>query len=429
MDLDLIARRQRTLGPAYRLLYEHPVHFVRANGVHLYDPSGEDYLDAYNNVPCIGQSNPAVTEAVSAQLALINTNTRYLQDGVVDYAERLVASMPEELGNVMFTCTGSEANDLAMRVARYNTGNTGVIITQNAYHGTSALISGMSPSLGPDVPLHPYVRVIPAPDEFLTGLSGEELSDAMVARVQEQVDDLVASGHGVAALLIDSIFSSDGIFPQPTTWIARAAEVVRKAGGLYIADEVQSGFGRLGTGLWGFARHNVIPDIVTMGKSMGNGYPVAAAVFQPRLLAEFGPKVRYFNTFGGSSAAVAAASAVLTTIEEQGLVAHAQEIGGEMRAAIEGLAASDPRIGCVRGEGLALGVAFVMPSAGDGATGTPVTDPALAARVVNGMRERRVLISCCGIDSSILKIRPPLVFDHEDVTRLVETLSGVLDEV
>lgn len=317
-DADLIRRRQRVLGPAYRLLYEEPVRFVRGSGVRLYDPDGVEYLDAYNNVPCIGHSNPAVAAAVARQLELINTNTRYLQDGVVDYAEQLLATFPEELGNIMFTCTGSEANDLALRVARFTTGNTGIIITENAYHGTTQEVAGISPSLGAGVPTPAHVRRIPAPDAFATGMSDSELAEWMVAHVKAAADDLVASGFGVSALVLDSLFSSDGILPDPVTWIARAAEVVRQAGGLFVADEVQAGFGRLGAGMWGFARHGVIPDAVTMGKSMGNGYPVAAAVFRPQLLEEFGPTVRYFNTFGGSSAAVAAAHAVLTTIQKGG---------------------------------------------------------------------------------------------------------------
>lgn len=437
---DLMRRRQRVLGPAYRLLYENPVHFVRARGVHLYDPEGVDYLDAYNNVPCIGHSHPAVAAAVSAQLGLINTNTRYLQDGVVEYAEQLLETFPRELGNVMFTCSGSEANDLALRVARFTTGNTGVIITNNAYHGTTQEVAGISPSLGPGVETPPHVRLIPAPDAFATGMNAAELSEWMVARVESAVEDLEASGHGVSALVLDTIFSSDGILPEPVTWIAQAADVVREAGGLFIADEVQAGFGRLGTGMWGFERHRVVPDIVTMGKSMGNGYPVAAAVFQPQLLTAFGPTVRYFNTFGGSSGAVAAASAVLRTIRDEDLITHAERVGEEIRKGMLDLAASDPRVGCVRGSGLALGIAMVCARGGNppvegmglvtgraSGANIPVSDPALASRIVNGMREKRVLISSCG-DGSVLKVRPPLAFGEADVSRLLETFEQVLHD-
>lgn len=420
-DEELMARRAASLGPAYRLLYNDPVHFVRGSGVHLYDSAGEEYLDAYNNVPCIGHSHPAVANAVSAQLRLINTNTRYLQDGVVDYAEELLATFPPELGNVMFTCTGSEANDLAVRVANFVTGNSGLIITENAYHGTTAVMAGVSPSLGPGVPRPANVRLIPAPDRYMLAVSDDELREYMLAHVRAAVDDLVASGYGVSALILDTLFSSDGILPNPVSWIAPAAEIVRGEGGLFIADEVQAGFGRLGAGMWGFTRHGVSADIVTMGKSMGNGYPVAAAVFRPELLEEFGPTVRYFNTFGGSSAAISAAAAVLHTIKNEDLVAHSKVLGYQIRTEVQSLASSDPRIGCVRGQGLALGVAFVSQE------GTRVPDPALASRVVNAMREKHVLISASGADGNVLKIRPPLVFGREDGARLVEVLAEVLD--
>lgn len=419
-DEELVERRRTVMGPSYRLLYDPPVHFVRGTGVHLYDPAGEEYLDAYNNVPCVGHAHPAVSGAVAAQAGLINTNTRYLQAGVVDYAERLVGTLPDELGNVMFTCTGSEANDLTLRVARFVTGNAGVIVTENAYHGVTQAVAAMSPSLGEGVDLAPHVRVIPAPDLWASGMEPLDFADLMVRRVEGAVADLRRHGHGVSALVLDSVFSSDGILPGPTGWIARAAQVVRDAGGLYVADEVQSGFGRLGTGMWGFPRHRVVPDIVTMGKSMGNGFPIAAAVFRPELLEEFGPRVRYFNTFGGNSVSVAAASAVLDVIEGEGLVGASARVGGVLTEGLGGLAVSDPRIGCVRGIGLVQGVVLVSDE--DGRT----PDPDLARRVVNGLRQRHVLIGSCGKDGNVLKIRPPLVFGVQDAARLVEALADVL---
>lgn len=416
---DLIARRAAALGPAYRLLYDNPVHFVRGRGVHLYDPDGVEYLDAYNNVPCIGHSHPAVAAAVSTQLGLINTNTRYLHDSVVEYAEELLATFPAELSNVMFTCTGSETNDLALRVAQFTTGHRGIIVTDNAYHGTTQAVAAISPSLGPGVPRPPHVRHIPAPDAYRTGLSDAELTEFMVCHVRDAVKSLEASGYGVSALVLDSIFSSDGILPGPLTWMERAAAIVRQAGGLLIGDEVQSGFGRLGTGMWGFSRHRVIPDVVTMGKSMGNGYPVAAAVFRPELLCEFGPQVRYFNTFGGSTAAIAAATAVLHTIKQEQLIDHAHTVGKLLGQGLRQLCTTSPHIGCVRGIGLAHGVVVVSEN------GHP--DPARATRIVNAMRARRILISASGADGSNLKIRPPLVFGGDDVDRLITTLQEVLE--
>lgn len=418
-DDDLIARRAHVLGPAYRLLYSHPVHFVRAEGVHLYDPDGVEYLDAYNNVPCIGHSHPAVTEAVTRQIGLINTNTRYLQDGVVDYAETLVSTLPDELGNVMFTCTGSEANDLALRVARYVTGHTGVIITENAYHGTTQAISEISPSLGPGVPTPNYVYTIPAPDAYEMGADADEVARRMAHHVATGIATLRERGYGVAALVLDTAFSSDGILPSPTTWIAPACEAVRNAGGLFIADEVQAGFARLGEGLWGFARHQVVPDIVTMGKSMGNGYPVAAAVFRPELLEEFGPAVRYFNTFGGSSVAVAAASAVLHTILSEGLISHAARVGNYLHAGLEEIAADDERIALVRGGGLIQGVVFAKETEARHTAG----------KVVDALREKHILISASGKRATVLKVRPPLVFSEQNADQFLDAFAAVLTDV
>jgi len=408
---ELIRRRDRALGPAYRLFYDRPVSFVRGSGVHLYDAEGNAYLDAYNNVPCVGHSHPHVTEAVARQLATLNTHTRYLTEGVISYAERLLATHDlASPANAMFTCTGSEAGDLALRIARHHTGGTGVIVTANAYHGVTAALAELSPSLGPNVPLGPHVRVVPAPS------AGVNFTSA----VAWAIADLERHGIRLAAFLADSLFSSDGVLPDPAGFLAPVAEIVHAAGGLYIADEVQAGFARTGSHMWGYQRHGLAPDIVTMGKPMGNGLPIAGLVGRQDVLDDFGRTARYFNTFGGNPVCVAAASAVLDVLEAEGLPANAAATGAYLRDSLSRLAAGSPVLGDVRGAGLYVGVDVVSPS-----TGGPSGE--LASAIVNGMRERRVLISATGPQGSVLKIRPPLPFGPEHADQLLIVLSDVLN--
>jgi 4-aminobutyrate aminotransferase-like enzyme len=410
---ELIVRREAALGGAYRLFYDQPVEFARGAGVYLYDPDGVAYLDAYNNVPSVGHSHPRVTEAVSRQLATLNTHTRYLTDGVVGYAERLLATHSIGPAHAMFTCTGSEANDLGVRIARTFTGGTGVIVTANAYHGVTAAVAELSPSLGANVPLGGHVRAVPAP--------GPEAGVDFAAGVAAAIEDLRRHGVRLAAFLADSIFSSDGVLPDPAAAsLARVAALVREAGGLYIADEVQSGFGRTGSHLWGYQRHpGLVPDLVTMGKPMGNGLPIAGLVARQPVLAEFGQRARYFNTFGGNPVCVAAASAVLDVLADEDLPGNARSTGEYLRSALARLASGSAVLADVRGAGLYVGVDVVAPS-----TGLPSAE--LAAAIVNGMRARRVLISATGPRGDVLKIRPPLPFGREHADRLVTVLSEVL---
>jgi 4-aminobutyrate aminotransferase-like enzyme len=380
--------------------------------VYLYDRAGEAYLDAYNNVPAVGHCHPHVVDAIARQAATLNTHTRYLTEGIIDYAERLVATFEAPLDRAMFTCTGSEANDLALRIARRHTGGTGVIVTANAYHGVTASLAELSPSLGPNIPLGRDVRVVPAP---ATGVN-------FTAAVAWAIADLERYGVRLAAFLADSLFSSDGIFPDPAGFLAPVAEITRAAGGLYIADEVQSGFGRTGTHMWGYQRHGIVPDIVTMGKPMGNGLPIAGLVARQDVLDDFGRGVRYFNTFGGNPVCVAAASAVLDVLEAERLPANAAATGAYLKDGLARLAAGSQFLGEVRGAGLYLGIDVADP-----ATGAPSAD--LASAIVNGMRERRVLISATGPQGSVLKVRPPLPFgpEHADqfLTALVEVTAGL----
>ena len=418
-DQALVARRVRALGPAYRLFYETPVHLVRGEGVWLYDAEGNAYLDTYNNVASVGHCHPAVVAATARQAAVFASHTRYLHDTVLDYAERLLGHFPPELSHVMFTCTGSEANDLAFRIARAHTGGTGFIVTENAYHGVTYAIAGMSPSLGEGVPLGEHVRTIPAPDPLrMTG----DLGAAFAAEVQAAIDDMLRHGIKPAGLIVDTIFSSDGVYEGPKGFLAPAVAAIRAAGGVFSADEVQPGFGRCGETMWGFQRHGVLPDMVSLGKPMGNGYPVAGLVLQPGVIAAFGAKARYFNTFGGNAVAAATAMAVLEVIESEGLQENARVVGDYFAQGLRDLAKRHDCLGPLRAAGLFLGQDII---AGDALS----PDAARTSRIVNGLREARVLISATGPRSNVLKIRPPLVFSKANVDHFLQAFDQVLARV
>ncbi|MGR2740354.1 aspartate aminotransferase family protein [Billgrantia sp. Q4P2] len=415
----MIERRDALLGPAYRLMYEHPLHIVRGDGVWLIDPDGRRYLDIYNNVASLGHCHPAVTEAICNQVKVLATNTRYLHDTILELAERLLATVPEtELAHLMLTCTGSEANDVAYRIAQVRTGGTGIIVTDTAYHGFTDAVSKFSPSLGVTVDLGAHVRLVPAPR--LYHAEGADLSERFTRDVEAAIADLQRHGIKPAALIVDSLFTSDGILPEPAGFLKGAVEAIKRAGGLFIADEIQPGFGRTGEHMWGFQRHGVIPDIVTMGKPMGNGQPIAGLLATADTLAEFGKHSRYFNTFAGNTVSCAAALAVLDTIEKEGLIQHAARVGKLLRDGIAELANRHEAIGDVRGVGMFVGVELVS----DRTTRAP--DRELTTRVVNRMRDKGVLLSACAMGHNVLKIRPPLVLSAEQARMVIEVLDEAL---
>ena len=415
---ETIRRRNKVLGPGYTLIYKEPVEFVSGQGAHLIDRDGYDYLDAYNNVPCVGHAHPHVAEAVSRQMTAVNTNTRYVQESLVDYAERLLATFPEELSKLSLACSGSEANDLAVRVARFHTGGEGIIVTRWAYHGLTREVASFSPTLGTGSPLGPNVRLIDPPDPRLAA-PGSTLAEHMRNQVRGAIDDLERHGYRLAALITDCAYSSDGIFTDPVGYMRAVVEEVHAAGGVYIADEVQSGFARLGDSMWGFTRHAVLPDIVTMGKPMGNGLPISGVVFRPEVCEEFGRNVRYFNTFAGSSIPVAAGAAVLDVFENENVQQRALENGTALRAGLQEITKDSPYVAEVRGSGLYVGVELVK----DRETLEP--DRKRTEDVINDMRDRRILISGTGKAANVLKIRPPLAFTSADVTRFLETFSEI----
>lgn len=412
----LVARRQRLLSPTYRLFYHEPVHAVRASGARIWDADGVEYLDMYNNVASIGHAHPRVVEAVHDQMQMINTHTRYLHEAVVDYAEAFLGTMPEEIDRAMFVCTGSEANDLALRIAEHATGNRGVIVTAEAYHGNTGLTSDISPALGSGSPLGAHVRVIPAPDRYR--VRTDDLAAWFAARMQEAIDDLSDAGFGVSSFVADTLFSSDGVHPAAPGDLVPAVEALRRAGGVLIADEVQPGFARTGSHFWGFQRHGLVPDLVTTGKPMGNGIPIAGVAARATVLEPFALAVPYFNTFGGNPVSIAAASAVLQVIGEERMQESNARTGAALLAGLRELAGRHDAVGDVRGAGLYVGVELVADGdAPDGPRGLAV---------VNALRERRVLTSVAGPHSNVLKIRPPYAFGAGDIPRFLEALDGAL---
>jgi 4-aminobutyrate aminotransferase-like enzyme len=420
-DTALLERRKRLLGPGYRLFYEDPVHLVRGEGVWLYDGVGNAYLDAYNNVPSVGHCQPDVVRALADQSAVLNTHTRYLSSELLDYAERLLGTLPSEMERIMLTCTGSEANDLACRVATAATGGTGFIVTEFAYHGTTQAIAQMSPSLGSGVGRADTTRTVRAPDAYRA--NEVDVAERLAQDIRQAVDDLRAHDIEPAALLMDTILSSDGILPEPAGFLAPAVEAIHDSGALFIADEVQAGFGRTGTGMWGFERHGVTPDIMTMGKPMGNGHPVAGIAARSELVEAFGERVRYFNTFAGNPVSCAVGLAVLEVLERDNLVSHASSVGTYLLQRLRELGERCELIGDVRGAGLFIGVELVR----DRATKDPA--PQETTRAVNGLRDRRVLISSTGPRGNVLKIRPPLIFSEENADLLVTALAEAVGEI
>lgn len=417
----LLARRKATLGPHTPLFYKEPVHLVRGSGVWLEDSAGERYLDAYNNVPHVGHANPVVVRAIAEQAAELNVNTRYLHAPVVEYAEALLATFAPPLDRVMFTNSGSESNELALRIARQHTGSTGVLVTDFSYHGNTRSLAEMTTGLRVKEPLGSHVRALSVPDIIGNELRTEAILENALREARSAIDSLIAAGHGVAALLVDPLFSTEGLLCPPEGYLRSLGEMVRRAGGVIIADEVQSGLGRAGSEFWGFDLHGLLPDLVTMGKPLGNGHPVGAVAMPQELLEEFGAANLFFSTFAGNPVSAAAGLAVLSEMADRELQAQALRVGAHARELLEKVAAERSSISAVRGTGLFFGLQFVGDDGGLAAE--------RAAWIVEDMRRKGVLISKIGAHEDVLKIRPPLVFEHEHVDLLVDRLVASLDDL
>ena len=418
---ELVARRRALLGPNVSTFYDEPVHIVRGEGVWLWDADGRKYLDCYNNVPHVGHCNPRVVEAICRQASTLNTHTRYLHEGILDYVERLTATFEEPLKTAILTCSGSEANDIALRMAEAMTGKRGIVATDATYHGNTTLVSHLSKSNVPEVGfgLGSYFRHVEAPDSYrIADPDGQRFAE----KVQEAIDNLEKSGIGFAALILCPLFLNEGFPTQREGWLRPAAEAVRRAGGLLICDEVQSGFGRCGTHFWAHRKQGVLPDIVTMGKPMGNGHPVAGLVTSSEIMARFRTSFRYFNTFGGNPVSCAAAMAVLEELQERNLQMHAADMGRLAHQRLAALADKYPVIGDARQSGMVFGAEFVL----DRDSKTPAV--ALTDRIVNAMRRRGIILSKLGRHKNTLKIRPPMPFAHDHLDLLMTTLDDVIGE-
>ena len=403
---DLMARRARLFGPNVPTFYRDPVHLVRGEGALLWDEDGREYIDAYNNVAHVGHAHPKVVEAICAQAATLNTHSRYLHEGVLDYGERLVATMGGGLDTLLMVCTGSEANDVALRMARAVTGKCGFIATDNTYHGNTALVSQLSSRKEPIGGFSQNVRLVPAPDAVKDGKE-------FARHIARAIDWFEEEGYGFAGLILDPFFANEGFPSVAPDFLAPTVKLVKRARGLIIADEVQPGFGRVGSHFWGFQRAGFTPDVVTMGKPMGNGHPVAAVVAQHPVMAAFREAFGYFNTFGGNPVSAAAANAVLDVIAEEGLQENARMIGAELLEGLRRL--SHARIGEVRGAGLFVGIEFTGDAPGD-----------FTAGVVDAMRDAGVLLGRTGRHGSVLKIRPPMCINSQQAAQIVERLETVL---
>jgi 4-aminobutyrate aminotransferase-like enzyme/Ser/Thr protein kinase RdoA (MazF antagonist) len=417
-----LARRHRLMGAGAELFYEQPLHLVRGAGVWLYDAQARAYLDGYNNVPHVGHTHPTVVAAIQRQTAILATHTRYLHGDILEYAEQLTARLPARLDTCIFVNSGSEANDVAWRMAQMATGHGGGLVMEHAYHGITDAVAALTPGVGQ--PHDPRVVTIAPPPAHLRVSDGMASAD-LAAAVQDAngaIVRLAERGLAPAAFYIDSGVTSSGIFDPPAAWAAAVTARVRAAGGLIVADEVQYGLGRSGSHFWGFERRGLEPDIVTMGKPVGNGYPMGVVIANRALIEAFQAKFGFFSTFGGNPVAAAAGLAVLKVLDREQLMANAAATGGYLRGQLEALAGRHECLGRVRGAGLLLGLDVLGP---DGPTAKRRTK-----RIVNTLAsEFRILIGYEGPEASILKLRPPMPFGREHADLLVLAIDAAATAV
>ena len=413
---ELLERRERLLGVGAPLFYDQPLHIVQGEGVWLVAADGKRYLDMYNNVPCVGHGHPHVVEAMQQQAAGLNVHSRYLHEGILNYAERLTQLHADSLTTAVFTCTGTEANEVAMAMARAATGGRGIICTDSAYHGNSAEVSklnhvGFLEQLGRTA--DPEIRSIPFPQCYRPlqeNLSRGELTELYLQELRRAIDDLTGRGIKLAAMLVCPILANEGLPDIPDAFMSRAAEMVRDAGGLFITDEVQAGFGRTGQ-WWGYETMEVPPDIVSLGKPMGNGLPFAGVLASTELVEAFRQRSRYFNTFASSPLQAAVGNAVLDVIEQEDLISNVAGVGQYLQGELNKLQDRCEPMAEVRGHGLFIGLEWVTDRE------SRTADREQARMIANRMKDKGFLITNAGVLGNVLKIRPPLVFNrtHADL--------------
>jgi len=420
----LLERRNQLMGSGAPLFYKRPIHVERGRGPWLYDVQGNAYIDAYNNVPVVGHCHPHVVKAVSRQIAALNLNTRYIYQNILDYAGRLTTMLPDHLSACFFVNSGSEANDIAWQMSKFITGEKGALVMENAYHGITEATEALSP-YELNSKLAPHVRTLISPDPYRGPYQNknDDLMNLYAADTNRAIADMAKTGHKPAAFMIDTSFISNGIPDVPDGYLSKVIDKVRNAGGLIIADEVQAGFGRLGTDMWGCNVHGIIPDFVTIGKPVGNGYPLGAVITSPEIINAYMNETELFSTFGGNPVACAAGMAVLDVIENENLMANAYTIGCYLRDGIRALMDRHPLIGDVRGRGLVVGVELVK----DRETKEPATEE--TERMLDLMRDNGVLVGDEGPYGNVIKIRPPLVFRKEHADILIKALDRSLESL
>ena len=423
---DLITRREESYGDAHGLFYEDPLYLTCGRGVWLYDNAGRAHLDVYNNIPHVGHCHPHVANAVSRQVARLNTNTRYLYRPLVEYTERLTALLPEGLDRCFLFSSGSEANDFALRLARTYTGNKGAIVTRDAYHGVTDAVDGLSPLEQPDLtPTKPWARGVLPPCLYRSPVEGteEEIVNAYLGNFDEALASLDEARYGMSALVLDTGLTSSGVIDFPGNYLQEAIRRTRAAGGLFVADEVQVGFGRTGSHFWRFDLYGVKPDIVTMGKPMGNGMPLSAVVTTEEIYQAFKKDNYLFSSTGGNPVSCAAGLAVLDVLERDKLQANAEKVGAYIKRGLQDLQKKHDIIGDVRGRGLLLSVELVK----DRATKEPA--PNAVKAIINDMARNGVLIGSEGALGTVIKMRPPMVFTEANADILLKALSDALDRL
>ena len=409
------ARRARLMGPNVPTFYRTPVHIVRGEGVWLWDADGKRYLDCYNNVAHVGHCHPKVVEAICRQAAVLNTHTRYHHELVLDYIEALTATLGHGISQAIMVCTGSEANDLALRMAQAVTGQTGIIATDNTYHGNTAAVSQLSTRRPPIGGRAAHVRLVPAP-ETVAPLGGSLAAQSQVfaENVAQAIAELQAAGHGFSGLMLCPVFANEGLLAPVKGFLDPTVEVVRRAGGLILCDEVQPGFGRVGSHFWGHDALGFTPDVVTIGKPMANGHPVAACLARPDVMAAFREAFGYFNTFGGNPVSAAACLATLEVLRDEGLQQRAADTSSYLLARLRAL--RHGRIVDARAAGLFFGLEFGGAGAGE-----------FVADLVEDMVARGFLLNRIGRGGATLKMRPPMPFGREHADLLADALQAALD--
>jgi len=424
---DIIKKRRRYLAPSFSLSYQEPLHIVKGKGQYLYDVNGKKYLDAVNNISHVGHCHPKVIEAANRQNKKLNTNTRYLHESILNYAENLTSTLPNSLEVCYFTNSGSESNDLALRIARLFSNSKESIVLSSAYHGHTASLIDVSPYKfhgdgGRGKP-H-FVHIIPVPDKFRGEhiAKGKSIRRYYIQLLKDTIKKIQQRGKQLSLFIIEPVMGCGGQIMIPRSFMVEAFQIVNEAGGLCIVDEVQIGFGRLGSHFWGFQMSGVVPDIITLGKSIGNGHPLSVVITKKNIADIFNNGMEYFNSFGGNPVSCEIGQAVLDIIKEEKLQENASSIGYHLLDGLRNIQNKYNIIGDVRGRGLFIGIELIK----DMDNLVPAVDE--AEIVVNAMKDKGILISSDGPDHNVLKIKPPLVFNKKNADYFLESFEAVLSK-